>query len=140
MSFGVEKKFSKIEDPIQQYKTYGFWLTPEFLPNMYLEIVDDDIPLPENQYFVKFRGLIAIGRINNKNKYDYNKKDESITFVTIGYGNGCYVDITIQKTYPFYHYDIVEGQGLLTSYDNKKVSFSRNTNKITVSSYKMIKL
>jgi hypothetical protein len=140
ISLGGEKKSSKIEDPIQQYKTYGFWITPEFLPNMYLEIIDDDIPLLENQYAVKFRGVIAIGRVNNKNKYNYNKQDESITFVTIGYDNGKYIDLTIKKTCPFYYYDIVEGEGLLTSYDNKKVSFSRNTNKIMVTSHKMIKL
>ena len=140
ISLGGEKKSSKIEDPIQQYKTYGFWITPEFLPNMYLEIIDDDIPLLENQYAVKFRGVIAIGRVNNKNKYNYNEKDESITFVTIGYDNGKYIDLTIKKTCPFYYYDIVEGEGLLTSYDNKKVSFSRNTNKIMVTSHKMIKL
>jgi len=140
ISLGGEKKSSKIEDPIQQYKTYGFWITPEFLPNMYLEIIDDDIPLLENQYAVKFRGVIAIGRVNNKNKYNYNKHDESITFVTIGYDNGKYIDLTIKKTCPFYYYDIVEGEGLLTSYDNKKVSFSRNTNKIMVTSHKMIKL
>jgi hypothetical protein len=140
ISLGGEKKSSKIEDPIQQYKTYGFWITPEFLPNMYLEIIDDDIPLLENQYAVKFRGVIAIGRVNNKNKYNYNKQDESITFVTIGYDNGKYIDLTIKKTCPFYYYDIIEGEGLLTSYDNKKVSFSRNTNKIMVTSHKMIKL
>jgi len=35
---------------------------------------------------------------------------------------------------------IIEGEGLLTSYDNKKVHFNRNTNKIIATSYKMIKL
>jgi hypothetical protein len=135
-----QKIINKIENPIEQFKFYGYWLTPEFLPNMYLEIIDDDIPLPENQYYVKFRGIIAIGRVNNKNKYNYNNLDESVTFVTLGYDNGKYIDITITKSVPFYYYDIIEGEGLLTSYDNKKVNFNRNTNKIIATKHKMIKL
>jgi len=134
------KKLEKFDDSMKQYKDYGFWISPDFLPNMYLEIIHDDIPLPENYYSVKFRGLIATGRINNKNKYNYNKKDESITFVTLGYKNGKYVDITINKNFPFYHYDIVEGEGILSSYDNKEVYFNRNTNKIIVNNFKMIKI
>ena len=72
--------------------------------------------------------------------YNYNNLDESVTFVTVGYDNGKYIDITITKSVPFYYYDIIEGEGLLTSYDNKKVNFNRNTNKIIATSYKMIKL
>jgi hypothetical protein len=135
-----QKIANKIENPIEQFKFYGYWITPDFLPNMYLEIIDDDIPLPEEQYYVKFRGIIAIGRINNKNKYNYNNLDESVTFVTLGYDNEKYIDITIPKSIPFYYYDIIEGEGLLTSYSNKKVHFNRNTNKIIVTKYKMIKL
>jgi len=136
----IGKKYEIVDDVIKQYKNYGFWLTDDFLPNKYLEIVDEDIPLPENQYYVKFRGLIATGRINNKNKYNYSKSNDFVTFVTLGYDNGKYIDITIDKNVYFYHYDVIEGYGLLTSCDNKKVHFNWNTNKIMVSKYKLIKL
>lgn len=135
----VEKQYEKIENPIKQYLTYGYWLTPDFLPNMYLEIIQEDIPLPDNQYSVKFRGLIATGRINNKNKYEYTKKEDLITFVTLGYNNGKYIDITINKCVYFYHFDAIEGEGFMSSYNNKKVHFNYNTNKIMVSNFKLIK-
>jgi hypothetical protein len=135
----VSKKDEKVENPIKQYLTYGYWLTPDFLPNMYLEIIQEDIPLPDNQYSVKFRGLIATGRINNKNKYEYSKKEDLITFVTLGYNNGKYIDITINKCVYFYHFDAIEGEGFMSSYDNKKVNFNYNTNKIMVSNFRLIK-
>ncbi len=60
------KKYKETDDIIKQYHNYGFWLDKEFLPNMYLNTIEEDIPLAENKYFVKFRGLIAIGRVNRK--------------------------------------------------------------------------
>jgi hypothetical protein len=56
------------------------------------------------------------------------------------YDNGKYVDITIDKIVYFYPYDIIEGEGIMSSYDNKKIFFSRNTNKIMASNYKLKKL
>jgi len=134
------KKLERIDDSIEQYKKYGFWINPNFLPGMYLEIIDDDIPLPENQFYVKFRGLIAAGRTNSKNKYEYNKNAKCVTFITLGYDVGKYVDIIINKKTYFSNCDIVEGEGVITSYDNKKIYFNRNTNKITATSYKIFKL
>jgi len=91
-----------------------------------------------NEHYVKFRGLIATGRVNKSNTYNYGNK--GCTFITIGYDNGKYVDITIDKIIYFYPFDIVEGEGIMTSYNNKKIFFSRNTNKIIASNYKLIKL
>jgi len=82
--------------------------------------------------------LIATGRVNKSNTYNYGNK--GCTFITIGYDNGKYVDITIDKIIYFYPFDIVEGEGIMTSYNNKKIFFSRNTNKIIASNYKLIKL
>lgn len=132
------KKHKNIDDPILQFKNYGFWVIKEFLPNMYMNIFDDDIPLPENKFTVKFRGLIAIGRINNK--YDFMSKSKNCsTFVTIGYDNAKYVDLIFDNAVYFYNYDIIEGEGILESYTDK-VKFNNNTNRIIVSKYKLVNL
>ena len=130
ISYG--KKYKPIEDPIKQFKDYGFWLDSEFLPNMYLHSIDEDIPLPSNKMFVKFRGLISIGRVNRKGK-------DASTFVTISYDNGKYVDLIFDKMIYFYPYDVIEGEGILESYTDK-IKFRHNTNRIIVSSYKLINL
>ena len=130
ISYG--KKYKQLDDIIEQYKDYGFWLSKEFLPNMYLNIIDEDIPLTENKYFVKFRGLIAIGRVNRKPR-------NISTFVTIGYDNGKYVDLIFDKIVYYYPYDIIEGEGIMESYSNT-LHFNRNTNRIIVTNHKLIKL
>jgi len=130
ISYG--KKHKILEDSIKQYKEYGFWLSKEFLPNMYLTIIDEDIPLPPNKTFIKFRGLISIGRVNKRGK-------DTSTFVTIGYDNGKYVDLIFDKMVYYYPYDIIEGEGILESY-TEKLKLTHNTNRIMVSSYKLINL
>jgi len=127
-----------IDDTNKQYLEYGYWLTSNFIENCYLTISEDDFIRSENEYCVKFRGLIATGRVNKNNTYNYGKK--GCTFITVGYDNGKYIDVTIDKIVYFYPYDIVEGEGILSSYDNKKVKFNRNTNKILATSYKLKKL
>lgn len=129
------KKCKKeIDDANNQYLEYGYWLSSNFIDNCYLNIIEDD----SQEYYVKFRGLIATGRVNKNNTYNYGNK--GCTFITIGYDNGKYIDITIDKIIYFYPYDIVEGEGIMTSYNNKKINFNRNTNKINVSNYKLLKV
>jgi len=133
------KKCKKdITEDNKQYLEYGYWLSPNFIDNCYLNIIEQDSPGLPNEHYVKFRGLIATGRVNKSNTYNYGNK--GCTFITIGYDNGKYVDITIDKIVYFYPFDIVEGEGIMSSYDNKKIFFSRNTNKIMASNYKLKKL
>ncbi len=121
-----------------QYLNWGYWISNEFLPNMYLNIIESDEPLEPDNYVVEFRGLIATGRIHYESKYKYSK-NEGITFLTIGYANNKFVDITINKPVNYHPFDVVKGTGLLSSYDRGKVKISYNTNKILVRTHKFEK-
>jgi DNA polymerase III alpha subunit len=122
----------------EEYLKYGYWLSKDFLPDMYLEQVTDyDAPLEENTICVKFRGLIAISR-NYKGK-GYGKATE-ITYVTIGYDNGKYVDISIPKKVNVGYCDVISGVGIMKSYGSGKVKMSYNTNKIEPLNYKIEKI
>ena len=96
-------------DPIHQYKTYGYWTTPEFLPGMYMK---------KEKNKVYFRGLIAT----------YRKYQGSTTFVTLGIDNGSYVDITIKKKVALSKKDIISGEGYYSG-------FMVNVSKFAVFSY-----
>jgi len=121
-----------------QYLNWGYWITCEFLPNMYLNILESDDPLEENQYLVEFRGLIATGRICHSSKYKYHK-NEGLTFLTIGYDNGKFIDISINKPVNYHPFDVIRGTGIMSSYDGNKIRFNHNTNKINVLTYKFEK-
>lgn len=121
-----------------QYINWGYWTNQEFLPNMYLNILESDDPLEENQYLVEFRGLIATGRICHSSKYKYHK-NEGLTFLTIGYDNGKFIDISINKPVNYHLFDVIRGTGIISSYDGNKIRFNYNTNKINVLTYKFEK-
>ena len=121
-----------------QYLNWGYWISQEFLPNMYLNILESDDPLEENQYLVEFRGLIATGRICYNSKYKYHK-NEGLTFLTIGYDNGKFIDISISKPINYHPFDVIRGTGIMSSYDGNKIRFNYNTNKINVLTYKFEK-
>ena len=91
-----------------------------------------------NQNMVEFCGLIATGRICYSSKYKYHQK-QGLTFITIGYANGKFIDITINKPVNYHPFDIVKGTGIISSYDGNKIRFNSNTNKVDVHTYKFIK-
>jgi DNA polymerase III alpha subunit len=121
-----------------QYINWGYWTSQDFLPNMCLNILESDDPLEENQYLVEFRGLIATGRICHSSKYKYHK-NEGLTFLTIGYENGKFIDISINKSVNYHPFDVIRGTGIMSSYDGNKIRFNYNTNKINVLTYKFEK-
>jgi DNA polymerase III alpha subunit len=121
-----------------QYLIWGYWIGEEFLPDMYLNVIESDVPLESNQDMVEFRGLIATGRICYDSKYKYHQK-EGLTFITVGYANGKFIDITINKPVNYHPFDVVKGIGIISSYDGNKIRFNYNTNKINVLTYKFEK-
>ena len=97
-------KQAEDKSPQFQFKNFGYWTSKEFMPDMYLLISTENIhPLK-----VKFKGLIACGRI-------YHKYDGR-TFLTIGYDNNRFLDITIKGIAPYHKYHFVEGEGYLQNY------------------------
>jgi hypothetical protein len=121
-----------------QYLNWGYWIQDEFLQGMYLNVLESDDKLDPNHYMVEFMGLIATGRIYYSSGYKYHK-GEGLTFLTIGYANGKYLDIKINKPINYHSYDLIKGIGILSSHSGKEVKLSHNTNQINVLKYKFLK-
>lgn len=77
---------SQAKQIIREYRTYGYWTSTEFMPGC------DIREVPYNGRDIKsiyrFIGLIATGRV-------INRSDMTATMVTVGCGNGYYIDIMI---------------------------------------------
>ena len=85
------------QTPQQQYKRYGYWTQPEFMPSMFVQETWGDR--------VNFAGLVANGRVFRGEQGRY------VTFVTLGVNNGEYVDVTIKKPFGYRDHDVVAGSG-----------------------------
>ena len=111
---GLTLKTSSSKDSIFQFKNFGYWLSDEFIPDMYL-LISSENDYPKR---VKFKGLIACGRIYPK----YGGR----TFITIGYDNNRFLDITINGIVPYHQYHWIEGEGYLQNYLD---DYYKNNNK-----------
>ena len=136
----IEKDLSNhINSPSPtQYLNWGYWINLDFLPDMYLNVIESDEPLEPNHNMVEFSGLIATGRICYGSRYKYTI-NQCLTFITIGYATGKFIDITINKQVNYHPFDIVKGTGIISSYDGNKIRFNYNTNKINVLTHKFVK-
>ena len=83
--------------PLEELKTYGYWKSPYFIPNCYLYFNKDKTR-------AMFRGIIATGGT-------VNRKGRTISLMTIGYDDGCYVDLVILRAAIYSRYLICEGEG-----------------------------
>ena len=122
---GLTTKNAENKDSIFQFKTFGYWISNDFLPDMYLLISSENI-YPRK---VKFKGLIACGRI-------YPKYDGK-TFITIGYNNNRFVDITINGKHFYHKYHWVSGEGYLKNYLDDY--YCRNNQSHLIKKTKMLK-
>jgi len=81
----------------------GYWCGPEFLEGMAF--------LPQHDDVAYFRGLVATYR-----PY-YDKSPQStcrkITFITVSYDIGKYLDVVVNGYYPLSKVRIVSGHGTL---------------------------
>jgi hypothetical protein len=100
------------EQTIQDMKRLGYWLSEEFLPSCGIYPLAQQTlhnwfgtQQEQHQTSVRFRGLIATGRIL--------RRDGLVTLLTIGVDNKRYVDLV----YPdvarddLFKWSIVEGKG-----------------------------
>jgi DNA polymerase III alpha subunit len=90
-------KSDHFDDPVYQFKKYGWWSHKDFLPRCYV--------MSTYLNKIEFAGLIANGRVFRGDRGKY------ITFLTVGVGNGEYIDLHIHKALPYRDSDIVWGQG-----------------------------
>ena len=88
-----------MNDSVWEYKKYGWWSAAEFLPGMYCVNTYQDR--------FEFSGLVANGRVFKGESGRY------VTFLTLGVGNGQYIDVTVKKPVSYADYDYVTGLGRL---------------------------
>ncbi len=98
-------KADKWDTPQYQYRRYGWWSSPEFMPGTYVrELYGDRI---------EFAGLVANGRVFR------GEKGRFVTFLTLGVENGQYIDITVKRPFGYHDHDVIWGQG--------RVKYSNNS-------------
>lgn len=86
-------------NPWKQFRSAGYWTTPEFLPGMNVQ----------NTWLDRweFTGLIANGRVFKGDSGKY------VTFLTLGVGNGRYIDVTVRKPLAYSDSVLVSGTARL---------------------------
>ena len=93
----TKSKSDLIDDPVYQYKKFGWWSRKDFVPGMYVQGTWGD--------YVEFAGMIANGRVYKGHGGKY------VTFATLGVDNSEYIDVVIKKPLSHSKYDIIWGQG-----------------------------
>jgi DNA polymerase III alpha subunit len=110
------------DTPEFQYRKYGWWSRKDFMPGMYVKELYMDK--------VEFAGLVANGRVFKGDKGKY------VTFLTLGVGNGQYIDITIKKPFSYHDHDVVWGQGTIRHSNNSDYLDVYDAKGFTLEKYK----
>jgi DNA polymerase-3 subunit alpha len=94
------------EDPVESFLEHGCWNSPGFLPNMGIR----------NLYLDKFEfaGIVANSRVFRRDKKKY------IHFITLGVGEGEYVDLIIDNPIKYGSGSVLIGQGERQSRDGSQ--------------------
>ena len=92
------------EDPVESFKQNGAWNSPGFLPNMGLQ----------NLFLDKFQfaGIVANSRVFKSDSKNY------IHFITLGVGEGRYVDLVVDRPVKYARDSVVVGEGQMWTKDN----------------------
>jgi len=93
---GVNLKNDENGTIYDQFVKSGWWDSNEFLPYSLYE---------KDENFTYFSGIVA-------NFRKLNRYGKSCVLMTIGVGNGKYLDLIINKKYPFGYYGCIEGRGI----------------------------
>jgi DNA polymerase-3 subunit alpha len=102
------------EDPVEAFKEYQAWNTPGFLPNMGVK----------NLYLDRFEfaGIVANSRVFKADKKSY------IHFITLGVGEGEYVDLVVDRPVRYSNESVIVGQGEVRSRDNSQYIYCNRQN------------
>ena len=104
MKIVTPSKSDNWDTPQFQYRKYGWWSSQNFMPGMYVKELYMDK--------VEFAGLVANGRVFRGDKGRY------VTFLTLGVGNGQYIDVTIKRPFAYSDHDVIWGQGTIRHSNN----------------------
>jgi DNA polymerase III alpha subunit len=94
------------EDPVAAFLEHGCWNSPGFLPGMGLRNIYLD--------HYEFAGVVANGRVFKRDRQKY------IHFITLGVGEGEYVDLIVDAPIKYGTGSVIVGQGELRSKDNSQ--------------------
>ena len=95
-----------VEDPVASFKENQAWNTPGFLPNMGLRNIYLDR--------FEFAGIVANSRVFRADKKNY------IHFITLGVGEGEYVDLVVDRPVRYSNESVIVGQGEIRSRDGSQ--------------------
>ena len=106
------------EDPVESFLEHGAWNSPGFLPNMGVR----------NLYLDRFEfaGIVANSRVFRRDKQKY------VHFITLGVGEGEYVDLIVDKPVKYHNGSVLVGQGDRQSRDGSQFL---SCNRINVKSF-----
>lgn len=99
----------KDSSPSQIYedmRSRGYWNCSEFYPGCYKQVrpvpqrrlrkkKDGLLGMEEKEYLVEFTGLVACGRVVYSEVDGEESAQSNVTFLTVGYDNGKYMDLII---------------------------------------------
>jgi len=94
------------EDPVESFQKHGAWNSPGFLPNMGVR------GLYMDQF--EFAGIVANSRVFKKDRNQY------IHFITLGVGEGEYVDLIVDKPVKYGSGSVILGNGKMSSRDGSQ--------------------
>jgi DNA polymerase III alpha subunit len=102
------------EDPVESFLEHGCWNSPGFLPGMGVR----------NLYLDRFEfaGIVANARMFRRDKKKY------IHFITLGVGEGEYVDLIVDNPIKYGSGSVIMGQGELQSRDGSQFLQVHRTN------------
>jgi DNA polymerase III alpha subunit len=102
------------EDPVASFQEHGCWNSPGFLPGMGVR----------NLYLDRFEfaGIVANARVFRRDKQKY------IHFITLGVGEGEYVDLIVDNPIKYGSGSVIVGQGELKSRDGSQFLQVHRTN------------
>jgi DNA polymerase III alpha subunit len=129
------KRIDNGERMIEDFKKYGYWLEKDFLPGMYQrretltrcayyekfgrKMTSRSKKDPNEELVIAyFKGIVATGRGYTADKVMENgsllrKGGRKITFLTIGWDNGKYLDLVLWGTYKIPGIMAIEGSGIV---------------------------
>jgi len=94
------------EDPVASFLEHGCWNSPGFLPGMGVR----------NLYLDKyqFAGIVANSRVFRRDRQKY------IHFITLGVGEGEYVDLIVDRPVKYSAGSVIQGNGEMCSRDGSQ--------------------
>jgi hypothetical protein len=94
------------EDPVESFREHGAWNSPGFLPNMGVQGLYSE--------YYQFAGIVANSRVFRRDRQQY------IHFITLGVGEGEYVDVIVDRPVKYFNGSVIVGQGQRQSRDGSQ--------------------